>query len=202
MEKLILFIFLSLNINIALADSFNIKFIADFIPTNVNTTLTSDVLTNGVQTQINKTFGLQGTSSPSSFCNSPVNMQSITQNNAICGTSTDYNMVKITFPMIMGYNINSNVQIDIAGVSSTDPVVGDPLLNVKVGDSILTSSMGYIDSLSYIHPIVNGAISSAAFAGIEPDKNANISFEVPYKGNNFKSDRKSIVKLLILIKPI
>jgi hypothetical protein len=203
MKQIIFCIILLLNIGNAIADSFNLKFIADFIPTNINTTLTTtDVLTNGTQIQYNKLLGLQGTSSSSGFCNNQKNLQAITQNQATCSTSTDPNMIKITFPMLLAYNINSNVQIDLVGITLTDPIVGDPLLNITVGGSVLTSSMGYIDGLSYLHPVVNGSISSSSYAGVEPDKNANISFEIPFKGNSFKNERKSVVKLLILIKPI
>lgn len=162
----------------------------------------SGTTSNGLQKEFLLNLeNLNATWSSSSLCSHSSNISKFSVANVTCssGTSSDY--VKFTIPISISYDLAEGYQIDIAAYSQNSSTVSNPLINIKIGNTNITSSGTIVNELSNINSS-SSAIKSISYGGTDSDKSSNITFEVPFKGGQFQNERASVIKLFTLIQSI
>lgn len=109
--------------------------------------------------------------------------------------------VKITVPMKVAYQVKGSLSLDVAALNEANGVYA-PLLDVQLGGTAVAASMTIIPAAADMESAAGGNIASVGFAGAEADRVIDLSYELPFKGAAFQSQRSSVIKLVALVKSL
>lgn len=144
---------------------------------------------------------LKGASTPTSFCQNTFNSSVFSTYNILCSVGFSNDIIKLSIPFIMDYDIDPSLSLSIGVISQNNPAILDPLLNIKFGNSNVSESYTLISEFSNIFNL-NNNIKTIGYGGSNASINANFSFEIPFKGSQFKSERSSIIKIITIIESV
>lgn len=142
--------------------------------------------------------GLKGAADANTFC--AVNAAVFTAANVTCAVVAGApDLFSVSAPITVDYAIKGSIELDVVAMRDVHPVAADGLLALKLGSQELTTSMvALVDAQDMKVGLAGGDIASLGYAGIEPSKNIDLSFQVPFKGTQFKNQRGEIVKMAVV----
>lgn len=121
-----------------------------------------------------------------------------------CAAGSNADQVKITVPLKVAYQIKGSLALDVAALNEANATY-EPLLNVKLGATSLavSSAMAVIPEAQDMQAgAAGGNVASVGFAGAELDRVIDLSYELPFKGASFQSQRSSVIKLVALVRSL
>lgn len=198
---------LSLAPSVDFKDQFDIKFISGIL-----TSSSEDISLGGADQakaapglMHNQSFdsaGLVGAADAASFCsaNAAQLASKVAGAGVSCVAGADIHSVKISIPLSVAYKIQGSMALDVAAMQEQGATGVNPLIDVKLGDLLVANSMTVLNNAKDLG--VGADIQSAGYGGLAADKDIHLSYEFPFKGPSFVSQRSSNIKLAVLVKSL
>jgi hypothetical protein len=197
---------LSLDAQVSFADEFKLAWSSDLISTGEQ----QDLKNGGLNSlaEIAKTEGvkhveyldliaLQGAPDAASVCSLASNAAIFSAAHVICEAGTSADDIKISAPIHVDYSIKGSIQLDVYAMSEASAAAVEPLNSLKLGADLLGASMAALSDASAMKS-AGGDIGTPMFAGLAAVKEIPLSFEVPFKGASFKSQRANVIKMAVV----
>lgn len=197
---------LSIDAQVQFTDEFHLAWSSDIITTGEQQDLKNGNL--NAQNQIAKTEGvkhleyldlinLQGGPDAASVCSLAANAAIFSAKHVVCAAGTSADDIKISAPIHVDYSIKGSIQLDVYAMSEASLAAAEPLNQLKLGSDLLGASMVSLSGASAMKS-AGGDIGTPMFLGTAAVKEIELSFEVPFKGASFKSQRASVIKMAVV----
>jgi hypothetical protein len=200
---------LSLTPVVEFKDDFSLKFISGAIVGDTTSTIyvggaeASQSIDGAKKDHAISHAALVGAPDAATFCQLNSAAIKLSDANISCAAGSDAASVKITVPMTVAYKIQGSLALDVAAMKEANSAYSEPLLKIKLGATDVADSMTILPEAADMQAgSAGGDVASAGFSGANADRVIDLSYELPFKGTNFQSQRSSVIKLVALVRSL